>query len=211
MSGALLRIEKASQAIAECKTVDEAKEIRDKAKAVAVYLRQTKAAFSAQQDAAEIGLKAERKMGEMLAATVEHGGSKFREGTLKKLDVTKKESFRAQQLAAVPDAEFAAKIAKARADQERLTTGAVLSDARRRERTRKLVEISRADAPLSAVGRRFPILYADPPWRYEHSATENRAIENQYPTMALEEICGLEVPTVATDDAVLFLWAPCPS
>lgn len=56
----------------------------------------------------------------------------------------------------------------------------------------------------------FPVIYADPPWRYEHVKTENRAIENQYPTMALEEICALSVPVIAAPNCVLFLWATSP-
>jgi N6-adenosine-specific RNA methylase IME4 len=54
----------------------------------------------------------------------------------------------------------------------------------------------------------YRLLYVDPPWRYEHVETENRAIENQYPTMGLDEIAALDVP--AADDAVLFLWATSP-
>lgn len=38
--------------------------------------------------------------------------------------------------------------------------------------------------------------------------TETRAIENQYPTMALDDICAMSVP--AADDCVLFLWATSP-
>ncbi len=59
-----------------------------------------------------------------------------------------------------------------------------------------------AAPPIAAAGT-FPVLYADPPWRYEHSETPDlRSIENQYPTMPVEDICALEVP--AADDAVLF-------
>jgi N6-adenosine-specific RNA methylase IME4/predicted transcriptional regulator len=54
----------------------------------------------------------------------------------------------------------------------------------------------------------FTLLYVDPPWRYEHIETESRAIENQYPTMGLDEICALKIP--AALDAVLFLWATSP-
>lgn len=32
------------------------------------------------------------------------------------------------------------------------------------------------------------VLYADPPWQYEFSPSTNREIENQYPTMSLQEI-----------------------
>lgn len=53
----------------------------------------------------------------------------------------------------------------------------------------------------------WPIILADPPWRREIDvSTPNRAIENQYPTMTLDEIKALPVSDLATDDAVLFLW-----
>jgi N6-adenosine-specific RNA methylase IME4 len=38
----------------------------------------------------------------------------------------------------------------------------------------------------------------------------NRSIENHYPTMTLEEICALPVADLATDDAMLYLWATAP-
>jgi N6-adenosine-specific RNA methylase IME4 len=38
----------------------------------------------------------------------------------------------------------------------------------------------------------------------------NRAIENHYPTMALDEICALPIAELAADDAVLYLWATAP-
>ena len=56
----------------------------------------------------------------------------------------------------------------------------------------------------------YPVLYADPPWKYEHPpmGATGRSIENQYPTMTLEEIKAVKVP--ALDDSVLFLWATAP-
>ena len=54
----------------------------------------------------------------------------------------------------------------------------------------------------------FDLIYADPPWQYDFSETVEREIENQYPTMTVDEICGLEVPSA--DKAVLFLWATAP-
>jgi N6-adenosine-specific RNA methylase IME4 len=55
---------------------------------------------------------------------------------------------------------------------------------------------------------KFEVIYADPPWTYDHEETENRKISNQYPTMTLDDICTL--PIQATDDAILFLWVPMP-
>ncbi|MEQ8461762.1 MAG: MT-A70 family methyltransferase [Sandaracinaceae bacterium] len=85
----------------------------------------------------------------------------------------------------------------------------VRTEIRRRQRTERINEIARGNAPLGA-SQRYAVIYADPAWRYEHAASESRAIENQYPTMALEEICALPVSEIATPDAVLFCWATSP-
>jgi N6-adenosine-specific RNA methylase IME4 len=56
----------------------------------------------------------------------------------------------------------------------------------------------------------YPIIYADPPWKYEHPAmgATSRSIENHYPTMTLAEIKAVKVP--AAEDSVLLLWATAP-
>lgn len=55
----------------------------------------------------------------------------------------------------------------------------------------------------------FPVLYADPPWQYEHvETTDLRAIENQYTTMTAGALADLAVPVA--EHAVLFLWATNP-
>jgi len=54
----------------------------------------------------------------------------------------------------------------------------------------------------------YDIIYADPPWKYNFSATKNRDIENQYPTMTLQDIKDFKVPSA--DNSVLYLWATAP-
>jgi len=54
----------------------------------------------------------------------------------------------------------------------------------------------------------YQVIYADPPWRYDFSKSGSRKIENQYPTMTVDEICTLIVPS--DDNAVLYLWATAP-
>ncbi len=56
--------------------------------------------------------------------------------------------------------------------------------------------------------KKYQIIYADPPWRYNFSKSNSREIENQYPTMSLEDICLLNVPS--DDNAILYLWATAP-
>lgn len=55
---------------------------------------------------------------------------------------------------------------------------------------------------------KYEIIYADPPWRYDFSATHNRDIENQYPTMTIDDIKAIQVPSA--DNAVLYLWTTSP-
>ena len=56
--------------------------------------------------------------------------------------------------------------------------------------------------------KKYQVIYADPPWRYSFSKSKSRKIENQYPTMTLDNICKMEIPS--DDNAVLFMWATAP-
>jgi N6-adenosine-specific RNA methylase IME4 len=78
--------------------------------------------------------------------------------------------------------------------------------ARRAERERILGSKQRA-LPTKQYG----VLYADPPYRFEPRSRVtgmDRAADNHYPTMFLEQIKALQVPAAA--DSVLFLWATQP-
>ena len=57
--------------------------------------------------------------------------------------------------------------------------------------------------------KKYNIIYADPPWRYERSGVQGAA-EKHYPTMAVDELCKLPVSEIAADDSILFLWATFP-
>jgi hypothetical protein len=81
------------------------------------------------------------------------------------------------------------------------------AESRRAERFDKLIILSNRNAPL-VTDRRFPIVYADPPWQYDHHLSASREIENHYPTLPIEKICALGVADICTPDAMLFLWVP---
>jgi N6-adenosine-specific RNA methylase IME4 len=57
---------------------------------------------------------------------------------------------------------------------------------------------------------KFTLIYADPPWKYEFTETENRAVENHYPTMTLEKLKTLPISNITENDSILFLWATVP-
>lgn len=66
---------------------------------------------------------------------------------------------------------------------------------------------SPVDTPALPYGM-FNVIYADPPWRYQFTPTYSREVEKNYPTMSLDDICALQIPTA--EDAILFLWATSP-
>lgn len=57
---------------------------------------------------------------------------------------------------------------------------------------------------------RFDLILADPPWRYDFAQARTSRIEAHYPTMALADICALDVPSICNPQAILFLWATAP-
>ena len=56
--------------------------------------------------------------------------------------------------------------------------------------------------------KKYQIIYADPPWRYDFAPRKSVAIETHYPTMSIDEIKSLRIPSA--DNAVLYLWATAP-
>jgi N6-adenosine-specific RNA methylase IME4 len=85
-------------------------------------------------------------------------------------------------------------------------------EVRHHDRSVEIERISRLSGASLQTGRRFPVIYADPPWRYENG-DPLRAAENHYPTMPLDKICALDlgegrsVTDIIAYDAVLYLWA----
>jgi hypothetical protein len=137
----LLKYDAARHALSEAHRVDEAKDIRDKALAVAAYARQA-------QDrqlilhATEIKLRAERRTGELLRETEESGQRQKRGGdrkstssradidsrpSLKSLGITADQSSDWQKLAAIPEPEFEQRLKDASGDPALMTTARILN------------------------------------------------------------------------------------
>lgn len=131
----LIKYEAACRALAECKSLDEVKSWADKAAAMQAYSRMAKDK-TMEVDAAEIRIRAERRLGEMLAATKADGGlnpaATLKRGpvlvddedgkkgpTLADAGISYDLSSRAQKLAAVPEAEFEAELAAKRERDQR--------------------------------------------------------------------------------------------
>lgn len=231
-ASSLLRYDAACRALADAKSVDDVKDIRDRSEAMRAYARQAKNK-QLEVDAAEIRIRAERRLGEMIAgqkATVglatgtrgqlsgkDTSGSSVvapperTRATLADAGIDKKLSARAQKMAAVPEAEFESMVGEWRdrveAENERVTTNLLKAGEKKLARDEKeaaLAEKMRAAAESLGQGT-FGVIYADPPWRFEPYSREtgmDRAADNHYPTMDVEAIAAMDVP--AADDCALF-------
>ena len=62
------------------------------------------------------------------------------------------------------------------------------------------------------MGKKYNIIYADPPWQFQaYSANgEGKNAGKHYHTMHADEIRLLPVEKIAADDCVLFLWVTFP-
>jgi len=170
----LIRYEAACRALAECKAVDEVKAWADKAAAMQAYGRMAKDK-TLEVDAAEIRIRAERRLGEMLAAQKVDGGLKPA-ATLKRgpvvvtndhgakladAGISKDLSSRAQKLAAVPKEEFEAE----------------MGDWRERVQA----EGARVSARLVKAGERELAKQPDPePWNDEGAPSIEELLESEH-------------------------------
>jgi len=107
----LMVLDKAMHALSEARTLGEIKQIRDKAEAVRKYARSAALGLSAQNYAAEVKLRAERKAGSLLASLQLRGGdrkSNNRRDCLKleDLGISQNQSTRWQLEATLPDDQF---------------------------------------------------------------------------------------------------------
>lgn len=138
---ALVRYEAARTALAECHRVDEVKDIRDKAQAMAAYARQAKDQELIQY-ATEIKVRAERKAGELLSQMkargelTPHGGDRKSESrsettNLNDVGITPDQSSRWQQLASMSEEHFEAAVATAKDTAGQVTTAFMLREVAR--------------------------------------------------------------------------------
>lgn len=156
-----------------------------------LYAQANRLGLDAINAGTEIRLRADRRMGEVLIQAKETG--EIREGRPEKLfpegivsiklsavGISRKQSHVTQQLAKLPEQVFEARIEIAKATQQRLTTGRMLVQSE--VRADKIERINQGNVSLSTATR-YPVVYADPPWRYEHSRTDNRQMARPQPPM----------------------------
>lgn len=123
-------------AIEQAGSFDEVKAIRDQAEAMRAYSRSIGAALEAVNAAAELRIRAERRMGEALREAEVKAGRPKENGspdipfsttpTLADIGISKVQSSRYQQIAAIPKATFETAIEAHKAADEPLSAAAVV-------------------------------------------------------------------------------------
>ena len=226
---ALAKLDTAAHMLAEAKTLDDVKRIVDIAEAARTYARAAKLGLEAQNHAAELKLRAERKAGEMLGQLerapegrpqklIQPGTVSEYRAVLTESDVATTTAHRWQTIAAVPAPVFEQHITTVQAENAELTSASVLRVAEQlrreaeamrheQERERNADRVAQAQT-LDDVAGTFSTIVIDPPWDWGDEGDVNQfgRAKPRYITMPLADILNLPVERLAADNAHLYLW-----
>jgi N6-adenosine-specific RNA methylase IME4 len=228
---ALSLYDTASRALAEAKNLTEVKDIADRASALKEYARRANDRHL-EIDAAELRIRAERRLGEMLAVTELNHGKRGDRGprsaprsdsrpTLAEIGIDKKLSSRAQKLASISERAIEARIATwrqgAERGAERVTVDLMRDGDKKERRAAREAELGEkiAAGNLAFPTELFGVIVADPQWGrtvYSEETGVDRHAGNHYPVASGDEatqddaIKAQPVASIAAKDCVLGLW-----
>jgi N6-adenosine-specific RNA methylase IME4 len=210
----LVRLDAARRALSEARTLEDIKSVRDQAEAIRSYMKAQGYSLEMQNDCAEIGIRAERAMGELLPRVIEHGGdrrtdSSLQAARLKDLGVNETESHRAQLVADVPEETFEQHIAETKAAKRELSHTGVYRVAKEQKRE-AIRESNRALViePPPLPPATFQTIVLDPPWDWgdEGDVSQFGRGDPAYATLSIEELLALPVATLSEPNAHIYLW-----
>jgi N6-adenosine-specific RNA methylase IME4 len=233
----LTRYDAACRAIAEARSVDEVKPIRDWSIAWAAYARQAKNR-DLEADCIEIRLRATRRLDELrraqketvgLATGGEHGGRVGIDGlrknpsnarpTLASQGIDKNLSQQARVLGAMDEAEFEATIVDARDKVARAVRNAVREVEIRQEREAYSARTKQGGSiadliALADSGYRASVIFVDVPSRFAaySSKGRQRSAERHYDTMSVAELTAMApvIQALTGKDCALLYWTSGP-
>jgi N6-adenosine-specific RNA methylase IME4 len=117
---------------------------------------------------------------------------------------------------AVEDGNLSLNAAAKIAELSKKEQAAVMADPAPEKAVKKVARANKekelAAKQTALPDAKYGVIYADPEWRFE-TYSENgmdRSADNHYPTSVVDDICKRDVPAIAADDCVLFLWATAP-
>ena len=168
-TGALAQISRARRFLEQAKDLTDIKAVRDMAEAARLYARARKLGRETENAAAEIKVRADRKLGETLKAgkmnrggrprtTAALGATVSAEPTLADLGITDHESSDAQAVAALPAEVFEQAIAETKEAGKPLATKPLVREGRKLKREQAATAMRRGrDAPRPPAERSSPV------------------------------------------------------
>lgn len=223
---ALTKYDAARFAVEAARTVDEAKDLADKAAALQHYARQAHDP-DLELWVAEIRIRAKRRIGELSAAleTAKHEGpgavlpkcGKYKANVLKDAGVSKSEANRCERLAKLDKVEFEAFVAEFQSKKIPITgkdVANLFAKIVRKDYVATAAQVNDDHCSISDLhelirsGRKFGTIYADPPWLYDNQATR-ASTSDHYVGLTVDQLCDpdvMPVAALAADDAHLHLW-----
>jgi len=207
------RLSRASQMLVEATTIGDFRVIVDMAAAVKIYAERKKLGQEAIRYASVIELRALRKLGELYAKMPKNNGGRPKKTcstveqvliappTLTQLGIDRKESMRAQSIAALSQADIE------RIENQDVSLNEVLKQIKKNKRKADIdqqkenIKTGHVKMPTGV----FEVVVMDPPWNYgrEYDPDGSR-IANPYPEMPQCDLLKLSPPFA--NDCALFLW-----
>ncbi len=211
MANELIHFNKARNELELARTIDEAKDISNKAEALKVYAKQSGESLEMQNNCAEIRLRADRRIGEFSkklpvargkSKMTSHGGESFKTDTLKEAGIKHHERYEA--LADIPEEQFEQEIKNIKESGKELTN-VTLQRVSQRIQKKETQENKLANTPEG----KFRTIVIDPPWEMKKILREERPKQDvfDYKTMTIEEITAFPISAIADDDGChVYLW-----
>lgn len=212
----LVLLSKAQRALAEASTIDEVKDIRDKAAAVKAYAQKARLGKSLVVEASAVRIRAERRLGQMLLDTPLATSSSGNQHTvpggepppeavlLEDLGITKNESSRSQRIAQLDDPDFEQYLAGCQQTEREPTFAGLLRLLRAHDRPPKAGKTEKRPAlgldseVMNVHGTPYSTILAIPPW--PGCTPPGR------PALTTDELCELPVGTLCRPQAHLYIW-----
>jgi hypothetical protein len=214
-SQATIRLAEICRTLATSTDLDDIRGLRDQAEAIRHYVKTAGRGLQAQNQAGEVKLRCERRVGEILTALALNGGDRRSNGrrTVTRLDdlgISRMQSARWQREALVPEQEFVRFVQQANTDGRELTSSGLLRVARV---YREAATPDNGNDPFSRLAaglgelacrhQKFACIYADVVWPREGSRSEIAQLFKW-----LQRLPVKPVKPVAAANAHVHLWAP---
>ena len=204
----------AKQQLAEIRTIETGVEYLNKVKAIETWAKAEKKDAELQNIIAEQKLRTQRILGDLLKKSNIYKGAatQSKDTTALKLSdigVTRDQSSAFQKIASLPQEIFEEEIATAKEETNKrieLTTSRLLKVAKKIEREQDLKQQKEVKGDYTTLLDNYDVLVVDPPWEYNRTYDpDNSRIANPYPSMSLEDINNIKLPS--SKNSILWLWA----